>query len=390
MARRYLPRSIEPLLKRAARQFPVVVLTGPRQTGKSTLLMHLFPHHLYVTLDDPVQRRAARQDPVQFVENLGDRAMIDEIQYAPELLPYLKIQADRHRGVNGRYLLTGSQVFPLMAGLSETLAGRAALFELLGFSWEELKGPLRTLSSAQCFAQLYRGFYPDPALHRVSPLLFYRSYLATYLERDIRQIRAVQDLTVFQGFLEHLAVRCGSLLDLTEISKETGISHTVARQWLALLESTRVVYLLRPYFRNITKRVIKAPKLYFTDTGLLAYLLKYTDSENMRNGPMAGFLFENMVVMEQLKRKFNRATPVELYFYRDSNKNEVDLLLDFGSSITAIEVKLTKTPRPDQASSLLRLPAHWPVTRRLLLSSSPEEFPVLHDVKALPWWRFTF
>src|SRR5207302_2324162 len=259
----YIPRLLEKGVRRAARQFPIVVVTGPRQSGKSTLLKHLFPSYRYVTLDDPVQRLAAKKDPSLFLDNLGKKAIVDEIQYAPDLLPYMKMAVDRDRRRGGQYLLTGSQVFPVMAGLSETLAGRVAIFELLGFSWAELRRSPD--SPAACFQQLWRGFYPDPAIHGVSPSAFYSSYLATYLERDIRQIRAVHDLTVFQAFLELLAARSGSLLKLTEVAKECRITHTAGRQWLSLLESTRIVFLLRPYFRNITKRVVKTPKLYFTD-----------------------------------------------------------------------------------------------------------------------------
>lgn len=387
MPPRYLHRELEETVRRAARQFPVVLVTGPRQTGKSTLLLHLFPKYRYITLDDPVQRLAARRDPGLFIENLGDRAIVDEIQYAPNLLSYFKMAVDRQRNKKGRYLLTGSQIFPVMAGLSETLAGRIAVFELLGFSWKELGIQTKDQTAAGCFRRIHRGFYPDPAVQRVNPSLFYSSYMATYLERDIRQIRAVHDLTLFQSFLELLAARAGSLLELTNVARDCGISHTVARQWLSLLEATRLVYLLRPYYRNISKRVVKTPKLYFTDSGLLAYLLKYPDGETLRAGPMAGAFFESMMVIEQLKRLFAQARPWQLYFYRDSNDNEIDLLIDHGRSLTAVEIKMSGSVSPEHAKALTRLPSNLPVAQRYLLSMTPTEFEIVRGVQALPWWK---
>lgn len=383
--RRYLPRLLEARLKRTAGQFPVVVLTGPRQTGKSTLLRRLFPGHAQATLDDPRQLALAKKDPRLFLGDLGERAVIDEIQYAPELLPYIKLAVDLRR-TPGRFILTGSQIFPLMAGLSESLAGRAALFELLGFSWEELsKTPFR--SAPECFRQIFKGFYPDPAVHGATPADYYGSYLQTYLERDIRQVKAVHDLSIFQSFLELLAARAGSLLNLSAVAKECGISHANARQWLSLLESTRIVYLLRPYFRNVSKRVVKHPKLYFTDTGLLSYLLKYPDAETLRAGPMAGAMFENMVVMEFLKEKLNRRGLFELYFYRDSNGNEADLVLDWGRHLTPVEVKMSQTLRTEHIRGLSRVVTALGARQAYLLSQAPEAVAFGEGVLGRPWWR---
>ncbi|MBI3252913.1 MAG: ATP-binding protein [Candidatus Omnitrophica bacterium] len=383
MTRKYLKRTLELEIKKAARQFPVVVLTGPRQTGKSTLLKKLFPRHHYAELDDPLTRQAIKRDPQLFLENHAPPLVLDEIQESPKILPYIKMWVDANRSKNGQFILTGSQVFPVMAGITESLAGRAALFELLGFSWEELGK--KSDSFKACFHQIFKGFYPDPAVHGVQPGNYYSAYLKTYLERDIRQIKSVHDLTVFHNFLELVASRVGSLLNLNEISKESGISHTTARQWLSLLESTRIIYLLRPYFRNISKRVVKSPKIYFTDTGLLSYLLKFGGPEAVAAGPMGGAFFENMVVVELLKEKFHRNKRGELYFYRDSNHNEVDVLIDEGMNKTLIEIKMAKTLRPEHADFLSRFQKKIPHSSAYLVSLCGDRTRLFKNVWAIPW-----
>jgi hypothetical protein len=213
---------------------------------------------------------------------------------------------------------------------------------------------------------------PDPAVHRVNARDFYRSYLQTYLERDIRQIRSVQDLHLFQNVLELLAARAGGILNLSNVARECGIVHTTARNWLSLLETTRIVYLLRPWFRNLSKRVIKSPKLYFTDTGLLAFLLKYPDARTLLAGPAAGTFFETFIVVEALKYKFTHGSLFELYFYRDSNQNEIDLPLDFGRQLKLIEIKLTRTLRREFFMSMLRATVTFPTVKSYLISLSPE------------------
>ncbi|HOX23535.1 MAG TPA: ATP-binding protein [Elusimicrobiales bacterium] len=381
---KYIHRAIEKRIKRIAKQFPAIAITGPRQTGKSTLLKTLFPKHAYITLDDPEVRLSAKRDPGLFVENLNLPVILDEIQYAPELLPYIKIIIDRDRSKNGRFLLTGSQMFPLMAGLSESLAGRIALFELLGFTWGELPSIPKT--AKECYARMSRGFYPVPAVQRVETQAYYASYITTYLERDIRQIQNVPDIATFQSFLQLLAARAGQLLNLAEVAKECGISPQTAKRWLSLLETTRIVYMLRPYFRNMTKRLVKTPKLYFTDTGLLAYLLKYPSAETIMAGPQSGAFFENMVIIEALKQKFNYGLQYEMYFYQDSNRNETDLLLDFGQRFVLVEIKSTK----NITSKLADFVRHVPFKDRpaYVVSFSEHELGLTRDVKAIPWQNF--
>ncbi len=386
--KKYVHRALEKELIAAGKEFPVIVLTGPRQTGKSTLLQNTFPKHYYATLDDPLTRKLAHDDPYAFLSR-AERMIIDEIQYLPELLPFVKIVVDRNRENNGHFILTGSQYFSLMAGVSESLAGRVALYELLGFSLEEIPSPPAKIKGnaeiETILKVIYNGFFPEIAVHGVDRNRFYVSYLQTYLERDIRQITSVHDLKVFQNFLELLAARAGSLFNLSEISKECGISFASARRWLSLLETTRIVYLLRPYAKNMSKRVVKSPKLYFTDTGLLSYLLRYPDSVTMQNGPQSGAFFENFIVTEILKYKFNHNLNFEIYFYRDSHHNEIDIVLDYGVSLKLIEVKLTVTPREEHFSVMKRVVKEFKNAQGWLVSFSSEKVLIAQGLTLLPF-----
>ncbi len=384
----YIHRAIEKELKAASLEFPVVALTGPRQTGKSTLLKKIFPKHDYSSLDDPLTRKFAMEDPRSFLSQ-SRRLIIDEMQYFPEIAPYIKMSVDADRSFKGRFLLTGSQYFPLMEGLGESLAGRAALYELLGFSLEEISRNFRGRRAKDPFSLIFQGFYPDVSIHGADRNRFFSSYIQTYLERDIRQISSVHDLRVFQNFLELLAARVGNLLSLGEIAKECGISFTSARRWLSLLESTRIVYLLRPYHKNVTKRVVKSPKLYFTDTGLLSYLLRYPSALVLSRGPQAGAFFENFIVAEFLKHKLNHNLNFELYFYRDSNHNEIDLLLDFGTLLKAAEIKATATPSFDHISTFKKTASQLNVAAGYLLALAEKEQKIGETLKILPWNKAT-
>lgn len=383
MPRPYVHRDVEPRILTAAEQFPVVVVTGPRQTGKSTLLRELFPDSTYVTLDDPVVRRTAVEDPGLFVDRCPDRCIVDEVQYAPDILPYIKMRVDRDRAKTGLFFLTGSEVFPLMQGLSESLAGRAAIFELLGLSASEY--PVGTNDVSGLFQRCFTGAYPEPLVHEVDRGIYYGAYMQTYVERDVRRVESVRDVVVFQRFLELVAARVGSLLNLSELAKDAGVSHTTARRWMSILETSRIVYLLRPFHRNITKRTTKAPKVYFADTGLLSYLLRYPDWRSLSSGPQAGAIFENYVVVELLKEKLNHGHLYELFFYRDSNQNEVDLVIDRGRSTQLCEIKLAKTVRPRHYATLLRLAPQFPNPSRYLISLYPDRTPLDRRVENVPF-----
>lgn len=382
MKKRYIAREIEPTLQQAAAQFPAVVLTGARQTGKSTMLQHLFPDAAYVTLDDPFTQQAARDDPRNFLQREGC-LIIDEIQYLPELLPYIKIAIDQERHRHGRFLLTGSQMFPLMAGVTESLAGRTALFRLTPFSCQELNLESKTIATT--FEALYNGFYPDVAAHGVAPNLFYAAYVQTYLERDVRQITAVAELSLFQRLIELLAARVGGLLNYNEISKEAGVSTTTVRRWMSILESSGIIFLLRPYSRNLTSRIIKSPKIYFGDSGLVSWLLRYPTAETLRRGPQGGALFENFVALELFKAISNRALNLNLYFYRDSNDNEVDLVVESGAKTTLIEIKQSATPKSDHFKTIKKLMPQLPNSTGLVVCHNEAKEIYQRNMAALPW-----
>jgi len=382
----YIPRAIQPSVKDAGTHFPVIILTGPRQTGKSTLLRHLYPKATVYDLDDLRLRDAALKDPVGFIDSLQTPAILDEIQYAPGLLPYIKIAVDRRRHEGVLFLLTGSQMFSLMAGVSESLAGRAAIFELLALSWEEIGAPPH--AAKDCYRAILKGFYPDVVAHGIPVDPFYDGYLKTYVERDIRQIQAIHDLSAFQAFLQLLAARAGALLNLSDLARDCGISQPTARQWLSLLESTRMVYLLKPYFRNLSKRVVKRPKVYFTDTGLLCHLLRYPSGDSLAAGPMSGAVLENMIIMDIFKRKLNHSQRFDLFFYRDSNDQEIDLVLDHGRSFELLEIKQTQSPSLGMIPALVHAPKVFQHPVRKVLCLAREAFPLNREITAIPWWSY--
>jgi predicted AAA+ superfamily ATPase len=383
---------MEKPLRKAARQSPVLALTGPRQTGKSTLLRQLFPRYNYISFDALDLRISAQNDPQLFVENMAKPVIIDEIQYVPELLPYLKIYVDKYATrlknaeIAGTFILTGSQVFTLMAGLTESLAGRIALFELLPFSFSELnREPRRPLD---CYRQILKGFYPVPNTSTRSPQDYYGDYLATYIERDVRQILNIKDIGAFQTFVQTLAARAGQLLNMQEVARDCAIAHATAKNWLSILETSRIIYLLRPYYRNITKRAVKTPKLYFTDTGLLAHLLKYRNAETLAAGAVSGAIFENMVIMEFIKHNNNRKAGWDFYFYRDNNGVEIDLIIDKGQQFEFYEIKAARTLKPEMAKGLAAV--SLASVKKFVLSFNENTLPLARDVMAAPWWSAHF
>ena len=369
MHRDFIPRSLEPVLKRASREFPAVVLTGPRQSGKTTLLKELFKDsYRYVSLELPDIRAAASNDPRGFLELNPPPVIFDEVQYCPDLLPYIKERIDAHRGKRGQFLLTGSQNLLLLERITETLAGRAAMLNLLPLSFREIQGTpnspfpwekketpaLRSgLSLPELWGSLLRGGYPELAADPArDTALWHSSYIQTYLERDVRSLRQVGDLTLFQTFLRALAARSGQLLNLTEMSRDLGVAVNTAKAWLSVLEASFQVIILRPYFANVGKRLVKTPKVYFTDTGTLCHLAGLKDPEHAASGPMGGQIFETAVLAEIVKTLRNRAEDPKVYFWRTSSGVEVDILLDTGPRLIPIEAKLSSTPSPSMAGGI--------------------------------------
>lgn len=374
MTERYIRRELESVLAIAATQFPAVVLTGPRQSGKTTLLKHMFDGtHDYVSLEPPDIRAAALADPRGFLAMHAPPVIMDEIQYAPHLLPYIKERIDAHRAEAGQYLLTGSQNLLLLQQVTESLAGRTALLRLLPLSWRESKGradnPLfwedesavrkgDAVDSAELWRSILRGGFPELA---ASPsrdaMLWHASYAQTYLERDVRSLRQVGDLASFQSFLRALAARNGQLLKLSELSRDLGIAVNTVKAWLSVLEASFQIVVLRPYFANAGKRLVRTPKVYFTDTGTLCYLVGLRDASHAAAGPMGGTLFETEVLMEIVKAFVHRGQEPPVYFWRTSTGSEVDIVVDAGGRLVPIEVKLSATPNPSMARGILGLRA---------------------------------
>lgn len=354
----YKKRYLEKAVKEIGRSFKVLYLAGPRQVGKTTLLKHLAKNHKlnYISLDDMDVRKLAQDDPALFLQKNPPPLFIDEVQYAPELFPYIKINVDR-KDENGQYWLTGSQQFSIMKNVKESLAGRVGILNLLGFSLAEDRqikwhnqpfSPGRRLVTATAlninaiFRQIVRGSFPV-LTHKDAPTLsaFYNSYLQTYIDRDLRDIFNISKISDFHKFLSLCAARTGQVLNISELARDAGVSVHAAREWLGILEASFQIYLLQPYYRNISKRLIKSPKLYFMDTGLAAFLTKWKTPETLLSGAMSGAFFETFVVTEIIKSYWFRGEEAPLYYFRDKEKHEIDLLIEQEGKLYPIEIKLS-------------------------------------------------
>ena len=338
-----IPRTLEAVLRSSAASYPVITVTGPRQSGKTTLCRATFPDKPYVNLESPDVREFARTDPRGFLANYGAGAILDEIQRAPELLSYLQplVDADQQPG---RFILTGSQQFEVMNTVAQSLAGRTAVLKLLPLTIAELAAAGISPGTDQL---LLSGFYPRIHDSGLDPTRALGDYIETYVQRDIRQLITIKDLALFEKFVRLCAGRIGQLLNLQSLGNDVGISHTTARSWLTLLEASYVVFLLPPWHVNLGKRQIKTPKLYFHDVGLASYLLGAEAVQHISRHPLRGNLFENLVVGEALKYRYNRGKRSNLFFWRDAKGNEVDLVVDNGADVLPVEVKAGATISPD-------------------------------------------
>ena len=335
-----IPRLATSTLTRLAKGFPVIALTGPRQSGKTTLAKHVFPNKTYVSLENPEELEFAQKDPKRFLARFKEGAILDEVQRCPSLLSWIQGLVDE-RSRMGDFVLTGSSQFELVAGITQSLAGRVGRVELLPLSIQELAQAHQLPS--QLNTCLLQGGYPSIYDRQVSPQDWFSNYIATYIERDVRQLIAVRDLTQFQRFVKMCAARSGQILNLAALGADCGLSASTAREWLSVLEASYLVTRIQPYYQNFGKRLVKTPKLYFLDVGLMAWLIGIRDTVTLDTHVSRGALFETFVVGELIKRQYNQGQNADLYFWRDSAGNEIDLLLDTPQGLQAIEIKSGST-----------------------------------------------
>ena len=339
-----ITRHIQSELAESAKEYPAVTIFGPRQSGKTTLAQAHFPHLPYYSFEDPDVRFRAEQDPRSFLEEISNGAVLDEVQRLPEITSYLQGVIDRDPKP-GKYILTGSHQPMVHQTITQSLAGRTAVLELLPFSLSELQSYRRPEQSA--FAHILQGFYPRLHENKLNPERFYKAYLSTYVERDIRMLINLKDLSRFENFLRLLAGRIGQVINYSSLASDTGVSSTTIKSWISILKACYILFELPPYFSNISKQVVKSPKLFFTDTGLASFLLNLKTIEQVERDPLRGNLYENLLVMDKVKQLMNKGQLPNLFFYRDSHGHEVDLIIPNGRELIPVEIKSAATFRPE-------------------------------------------
>ena len=336
----FIDRKITQAIENAAASFPVITITGPRQSGKTTLARHMFPEYPYFSLENPDVRNLAMEDPVGFLNNTTEGIILDEVQNSPQLMSYIQGIVDND--YEKRFILTGSNNFSMLKNVSQSLAGRSAVFELLPFSINELNN-----YEADTDSLIYKGGYPGIWCDGKDTYTFYSNYVTTYLERDVRNIINIKDLNTFQKFIRICATRIGSIWNSSEVSNEIGASVNTVKSWLSVLQASYIIFMLQPIFTKTRKRLTKSPKLFFTDTGLASFLLEIESESQIKRDKMRGHLFENMIVAEALKQRLNAGRSNNLCFYRDSNGNEVDLITKREGMLNLYEIKSSETYHPD-------------------------------------------
>ncbi len=376
-----IPRDAAKSLLRFSNHYPVMTVTGPRQSGKTTLVRATFPEKPYVSLEDPDELEAAKADPRGFLARYPDGAILDEAQKCPDIFSYLQSHVDLD-GRPGRFILTGSQQFGLLSKISQSLAGRTGIIQLLPFSMAELE--TANILTSDLNGLLFKGMYPPVYDRDIPPPNWYAAYMMTYIERDLRQLINVRDLSMFQRFVRMCAARTGQLLNLSSLANDCGITHNTARAWFSVLEASYLVFALPPYYRNFSKRLVKTPKIYFYDTGLVAWLLGIQNPEQLSIHPMRGALFEALIIAELIKNRQNQGIPGNLYFWRDSTGNEIDVIIEAGDKMMPLEIKSGQTVTPDFFTGLQK----W-----LKLSGSEKGWLVYggrqpqtrQNVEVIPW-----
>ncbi|MCK4325427.1 ATP-binding protein [bacterium] len=388
----YINRDMEKVLKTSSRQFPSVIVTGPRQSGKTTLVKHLFSRsHRYVSMDNPDLRLMATDEPELFFENYPPPVIIDEVQYTPQIFSYIKLLIDKNRKDCGQFILTGSQLFPLMAKVGDSLAGRIAVFTLLSFSFREQFGRRAALTVNTLKKRILTGGLPEVILGRGMDLeVWFGSYLQTYLERDVRQLRQIGSLGDFQRFLQLVAAFNGQALNLSGISRDLGVTVNTIKAWVSILEASGQIVLIKPFYRNKGKRIVKRPRIYFLDTGLLCYLTGITDIKQIFRGPLSGQLLETVVAGEIIRNFYNRGRIPRIFWWRTSYGDEVDFVVEDKGKILPVEVKTSSKVNKQMARGLISFCRLFPemIDRALLVNLSREKMILDKKITSVPFTDF--
>ena len=403
----FYQRQMQPLLQKLIQQFPTILVTGPRQVGKSTLLQHIGEDYQYVTFDDPLLLNQARNDPTLFMLNHSGKLILDEVQYAPELFSSLKLAIDKQK-TSGLFLLSGSQAFQLMQNVTESLAGRIAVLKLQGFSLREIQQldfyqpfvPNREYIVARekhfkpvenIWEMIHRGYMPRLYEQEMNWEIYYSSYVSTYIERDVRALTNISSITDFTRFMVAIAARSGELLNYSNVAQEVGVSVDTIKRWTTILETSGIIYLLKPYSNNHLKRAIKTPKVYMLDTGLMAWLTKWLTPETIQQGAKSGQFFETFVVSEIIKSFYNNGIEPPIYYYRDTNQKEIDLLIEYHRTLYPVEIKTSASPDKKMAKAFGILKENLPeaeitIGNGVIINQYPQKLWLAEDLVALPAW----
>jgi predicted AAA+ superfamily ATPase len=371
-------RNAEKLARELASYYPCISINGPRQSGKTTLAKEVFPNHPYINFENPDTIRRAKSDWRSFLKNYHDGAIFDEVQHVPELLSYLQEIIDSSEKT-GRFILTSSQNFLFTESVTQSLAGRVGQVTLLPLSHQELN-PKKPL-----FESILTGGFPRLHMQKIPPYTFYSDYLATYLERDVRQLKNIDKLTQFQNFLRLCAGRIGQVVNFTTLAQDAGVSNVTAQAWMTILQASYIIKLLPPYHTNMNKRLVKAPKLYFCDTGLAAMLLEIESPSRLSLDKAKGHLVENFIILELLKTRLNQGKSDRMYFWRDYNGQEVDLIVEWGGELKAIEIKSTATFAPEFTKSLQNFCDFAPEGTKPFVIYTGDEHFTMRDITVLPF-----